>query len=105
MAKKKSNFIEQEEVINRAWIDTEGIMVLLPIGRSKADAVRREIEEQMENNNEFYFTTRPRLIPTRKIIEKYFIDVALIRREAAKMKRTSPVIQEERKGNTYEIPS
>ena len=42
----------------------------------------------MEQNNEFYFKTKPILIPTKKVIEKAHIDVALIRREANKMRKS-----------------
>ena len=41
----------------------------------------------MDKNNEFYFKTRPILVPTRKVVEKLNIDVALIRREANKMRK------------------
>ena len=81
-----SNYIEMEEVINRPWIDTTGIMILIPVGRSAIDKLRKEITDEMDKNNEFYFKTRPKLIPTSKIIEKCHIDVDLIRSEAAKMK-------------------
>ena len=36
----------------------------------------------MENSK-----TKPRLIPTKKIIDKYFINEKLIRTEAAKLKK------------------
>lgn len=88
-AKKRipSSYIEMEEVINRPWIDTEGIMVLIPAGQSAIDKMRKEITDEMDKNDEFYFKTRPKLIPTSKVIEKGHIDVALIRREAAKMRK------------------
>lgn len=41
----------------------------------------------MDKNNEFYFKTRPILIPTKKVVEKLNIDVSLIRREANKMRK------------------
>ena len=81
-----SNYIEMEEVINRPWIDTTGIMILIPVGLTAANNLRKEITDEMDKNNEFYFKTRPKLIPTSKIIEKCHIDVDLIRSEAAKMK-------------------
>lgn len=84
-AKKRgvSTYKEQAEVLKRPWIDTKGIMVLLPIGENAAVKVRQEIEKEMEESGEFYFKdTKPRLIPTRKIVEKYKLDPKLIFREA-----------------------
>lgn len=85
--RKPSNYIEMEEVINKSWIDTEGMMILIPAGRAAIDNLRKEITNEMDENNEFYFHTRPKLIPTIKVIEKCNIDVALIRREAARMRK------------------
>ena len=85
--RKPSNYIEMEEVINKSWIDTEGMMILIPAGRTAIDNLRKEITNEMDTNNEFYFHTRPKLIPTSKVIEKCNIDVALIRREAARMRK------------------
>jgi hypothetical protein len=79
-------FVEQEQVINSSWINIKGIMKLIPICESRAKKVMKEIVEEMKSNNEFYFETRPRLIPTSKIVNKYNIDVNLIRREAKKLK-------------------
>lgn len=88
-AKKRppSNYIEMEEVINKPWIDTNGMMTLIPAGKNAIDKMRKEITTEMDINDEFYFKTRPKLIPTSKVIEKCHIDVALIRREANKMRK------------------
>lgn len=88
-AKKRSpsTYIEMEEVINKPWIDTEGMMILIPTGKNAIDNLRKSITDEMDLNNEFYFKTRPKLIPTKKVIEKCNIDEALIRREASKMRK------------------
>lgn len=85
--RKPSDYIEMETVINKAWIDTEGMMVLIPTGRGTIDKLRKDITDEMDKNGEFYFKTRPKLIPTQKVIEKCHIDVALIRREANRMRK------------------
>ena len=86
MNKKKRpvpTYKEQAEVLKRPWIDTKGIMILLPIGETAAVRVRQEIEKEMEESGEFYFKdTRPRLIPTRKVVEKFKLDPKVIYREA-----------------------
>ena len=76
-----------ESVINKAWIDTDGMMILIPAGRNTIDKFRKDIINEMDANGEFYFKTRPKLIPTQKVIEKCHIDVALIRREANRMRK------------------
>lgn len=85
--REPSNYIEMESVINRAWIDTDGMMILIPAGRNSIDKLRKQITDEMDKNNEFYFKTRPKLIPTQKVIEICHIDVALIRREANRMRK------------------
>ena len=42
--RKPSDYIEMETVINKAWIDTEGMMVLIPTGRGTIDKLRKDIE-------------------------------------------------------------
>lgn len=96
MTKKPPNYLEMEIVLNSPWIDTEGILALLPIGKNKANAIRQEIEQEMEINGEFYFKTKPKLIPTKKIIEKFFINEKLIRAEAAKIKKLGGVTYEKK---------
>ena len=72
-----STYIEMESVINRSWIDTEGMMILIPAGRNTIDSLRKSITDEMDKNGEFYFKTRPKLIPTQKVIEKCHIDVGI----------------------------
>ena len=91
MGKRKKrpvyNYIEQEEVINKPWLSTKDLMIIIPTGENAINDFRKKIIEEMESNGEFYFKSRPILIPTKKVIEKAHIDVALIRREANKMRK------------------
>lgn len=89
MGKKRpvANYIEQEQVINKPWLDTDDLMVILPLGRTAVNNFRKSITDEMDANNEFYFNTRPILVPREKVIQKMNIDVALIRREANKMRK------------------
>ena len=91
MGKRKKrpvyNYIEQERVINKPWLNTDDLMIIIPIGENAINSFRKKITEEMDENGEFYFRSRPILIPTKKVIEKAHIDVALIRREANKMKK------------------
>lgn len=88
-AKKRPvyNYIEQEEVLNKPWLSTEDLMIIIPAGRNAVNNFRKSICDEMDQNNEFYFKTKPILIPAKKVIEKAHIDVALIRREANKMRK------------------
>lgn len=97
MERKPPNYLEMELVINSPWIDTQGILTLLPIGKNKANKVRQEIETEMDLNGEFYFKTKPKLIPTKKVIEKFFINEKLIRAEAAKIKKIGGINYENNK--------
>lgn len=86
--KPKINYLDMEEVINSYWITRKDIMILLPqLTYSSASSEFNKIEKEMQMNNEFYFNTRPTLIPVKKVIDKFHIDVNLIRREANKMRR------------------
>ena len=81
------DYIEQERVLNKPWLSTEDLMIILPLGETAVNNFRKSVTKEMETNNEFYFKTRPILVPTKKVVEKLNIDVALIRKEANKMKR------------------
>lgn len=81
------DYIEQEKVLNKPWLSTDDLKVILPLGISAINDFRKSVTEEMDRNNEFYFKTRPILIPTRKVVEKLGIDVSLIRREANKMRK------------------
>ena len=91
MGKRKKrpvyNYIEQEEIINKPWLSTKDLMIIIPTGENAINDFRNKIIEEMESDGEFYFKSRPILIPTKKVIEKAHIDVALIRREANKMRK------------------
>lgn len=90
MSKKKKrpvyDYIEQEKILNKPWLSTEDLKIILPIGENAINKFRKSICEEMDKNNEFYFKTRPILIPTKKVIEKAYIDVDFIRKEATIMK-------------------
>jgi hypothetical protein len=80
------NYLEQEQIINSPFISINEFMKLIPVCESRAKQEFKTIIEEMKLNNEFYFETRPRLIPTRKVVEKYDIDVNVIRKEAKRIK-------------------
>lgn len=80
------NYIEQEQIINSAWIDIKGFMKLVPICESRAKKEFKKIKDEMRLNDEMYFETRPVLIPTKKIIDKFKIPVKVIREEARRIK-------------------
>ncbi len=81
------DYIEQEKILNKPWLNTEDLKIILPLGENSLNNFRKSLCEEMDNNNEFYFKTRPILVPTKKVVEKLNIDVALIRREANKMRK------------------
>lgn len=91
MGKRKKrpvyDYIEQEKVLNKPWLSIEDLLIIIPAGKTAIENFRKSLCKEMDTNNEFYFNTRPILVPTKKVIEKAHIDVALIRREANKMRK------------------
>lgn len=90
MARKKgkSNYLEMESVINQYWISCQDFKILIPqLSQIQANKEFNSLKLEMESNKELYFNTRPVLIPIKKIIDKYHIDVNLIRREASKIRK------------------
>lgn len=86
--KAKITYIEMEKVINQYWISRSDITTLLPqLTYAAAGKEFNKILKEMKENNEFFFNTRPCLIPVRKVIDKFNIDVNLIRRESNKIKK------------------
>lgn len=82
-----SNYIEQEEVLNKPWLSTEDLLKIIPLGITAVNNFRKKLCEEMEENNEFYFKTKPILVPTKKVIKKLNIDVNYIRNEANKIRK------------------
>ena len=81
------DYIEQEKVLNKPWLSTEDLLIIIPAGINAVNNFRKDLTKEMDEGNEFYFKTRPILVPTKKVIEKLNIDVSLIRREANKMRK------------------
>ena len=82
------NYLAAEEIVNRYWISISDLMILIP--QLTYEAARKEffkMKKEMELNNEFYFRSKPVLLPIKKFIDKYNIDVNLIRKEANKIKK------------------
>lgn len=86
--KQNINFIQMEAVINKYWISCKDLQTLLP--QLTTVAAQREfkvIKDELDSKNEFYFKTRPVLLPIKVIVNKFKIDTKLIRNEANKMKK------------------
>ena len=86
--KANVSFIEMEEVINKYWISCKDLQVLLPqLTQVAAQREFKIIKDELDSKNEFYFKTRPVLLPVKVIIDKFKIDTKLIRSEAIKIKK------------------
>lgn len=81
------DYIEQEKVLNKPWLSTEDLKIIIPLGETAINNFRKALTDEMDANNEFYFKTKPKLVPTKKVVERLNIDVSLIRREANKMRK------------------
>jgi len=82
-----SDYTEQEKIINSPWINWIDIMKILPIHETTAKKIIHDIIVEMKKNEEFYFSTKPRYIPTNKVVKKYKIDTETIRREARRINK------------------
>ncbi|MDD6467137.1 MAG: hypothetical protein PUF50_03040 [Erysipelotrichaceae bacterium] len=87
MSKQIATYIEQEEVINRSWISVIDFMKLVPVGTNAARKAVNSIIDEMDQNGEPRFKTKPLLVPTSKVVKAYKIDVNTIRREAERMRK------------------
>lgn len=91
MGKRKINYVydylKQEEVLNKPWLSTKDLMVIIPLGENAINNFRKKICKEMDLNDEFYFKTKPILIPTKKVIEKANIDINFIREQANKIRK------------------
>lgn len=85
---KSIDYLSAEEIVNRYWISITDLMILIPqLTYEAARKIFLSTKEEMESNNEFYFKTKPTLLPIKKFVDKYNIDVNLIRKEANKIKK------------------
>ena len=85
---RKSSYLEMEEVLNTYWITRQQMGILLPqLSYSRLSVEFNKILDEMKQNNEPYFESRPILIPIEKVIEKYKLNTSYILKEAKRMRR------------------
>ncbi len=86
--KKDVSYIEMEVIINKYWITSKDLEILLPqLTSASAQREFKKVKEEMKENKEFFFETRPVLLPIEKFIKKFNIDKKLIRSEASKIRK------------------
>ncbi len=73
---------QQLEILQKSYLTSADIRKLVPIGEKESYRVINEILEDMESNNIPIFKCRPKLVPTKYVIEKLKIDVRHIKRMA-----------------------
>jgi len=71
----KFTYQEQMAILEKAYVSVADIKKLVPMGEKQAYALVNEILEDMESNNIPIFKCRPKLVPTKYVIEKLKIDV------------------------------
>lgn len=114
---KQCTYIEIEEACNHLWVTTEEIRKILGgVSKSKADAWRVELEEELDQEkisslNEpdenkriqmqarcfYYKDTKPHKLPIKRVLEKAHVDLDYVRREANKM-RKAMILEQNLKG-------
>ncbi len=76
---KKYNSADQLDILSKSYISCEDICNLVPIGTKQAYKLIKEIEQDMRNKNIPCFFTRPKLVPTKFVVEKLQIDIKYIK--------------------------
>lgn len=88
MKKKKSTFIEMEEVINRPYITVQDMMVLMPTNEKTIRKIANDIIEDMKAQNIPVFCERPMLVPTSRVLQAIGIKADYIRKQAKLMRES-----------------
>lgn len=83
----KIDYVQLEEAINMAWISAEDLMKIYPFSRGASYRAFSEIASEMDKEGAGRFKERPRLIPTRRFLEKKNIDVDFVREQASKIRK------------------
>lgn len=86
MKKKKSTFMDMEEVINRPYITVEDIMVLMPANEKTVRKIASNIIDEMKAQNIPVFCERPMLVPTSRVLQAIGIKADYIRKQAKLMR-------------------
>lgn len=73
---------EQLKILEKSYLTSSDIRKLAPMTEKQSYRVVNEILEDMESNNIPIFKCRPKLVPTKYVIEKLKIDVRHIKRMA-----------------------
>lgn len=62
---------KQKEILNKTYITMDDVYNLLPIGKNYSAKIFKEIEADMKKKEIPCFITRPRVIPTEMLIDKF----------------------------------
>ena len=49
------DYIEQEKVINKPWLCTKDLLIIIPTGQKAVNKFRQSICKEMDDNGEFYY--------------------------------------------------
>lgn len=79
--KKSFTYKQQLEILSKSYLTCEDICNLLPIGKKQAYKLMQEIEKDMEADGIPNFIQRPKLVPTRYVVDKLKLDIKYIKRQ------------------------
>lgn len=80
--------IAQEDILDRTYLSTQDIYTLLPLGRRESRNLFNTIRSQMIAEGVPLMPCRPSVVPLKRVLAVYPMNVAAVRR-AAKRKRMS----------------
>lgn len=62
---------KQREILRKSFITIDDIYNLLPIGKNYSARIFKEIEAEMKEKEIPMFITRPRVVPTEMLIDRF----------------------------------
>lgn len=62
---------EQREIVAKTFLTIEDLYKLLPVGKNRSAKIFKEIEDDCKRKEIPLFISRPRVIPTEMLLDKY----------------------------------
>lgn len=62
---------EKQEILSKTFLTIDDLYKVLPVGKNQAARIFKDIEKECKRKEIPLFITRPRIIPTEMLLEKY----------------------------------
>ncbi len=85
---KKTDYLEMADIINKYYIDATDISKLANCNIKYARLIAHEIVKQMIEEGKPVRSTRPMIVPTRRVLKYLDIDSRVVRKEAESIRKS-----------------